>query len=382
MPVSLGENQGMPGKTPYEGVMPSRDGTRVRIYFSHGRRGERKQFSWTLELPPTPSGLAKASRIRETRKARVAAGLPPIEEDRANPTVAQVSEAWRRHLVHKNLKRRTINSYIASLNKYWLPHIADLRVREVRFGILRELDEARSWTNPKTRKNAISALSSLLQYAYHGDFIKENPAARFTTKLPEREAPEAYTPAERDVILKWIDENALRPTVAMYFTTAFYTGMRTGELFALHWSKWDGDGFFVDQSLDRGQIVTTKTNTQRYVPVVDSLKKRLTAFRAEQMKLGLHNGFVFLNQDNQPYKRPDKINRWFHKACKETKTRDLMGRHTPYPWRKTAATVLYDQGADPYVVGEILGHSVETARKHYKAHRSRETLRDAMKVMK
>jgi integrase len=372
----------MPRTTAYPGVRITKDGKRLEIYFSHGTRAERKQYAWTLELSPTASGLVEASKIRETRKARIAAGLPAIEPDAANPTVAQVAMSWRQHLVKKGLKRTTINSYIAAANNYWLPHIADLRMRDLRFGILRDLDEARHWTSPKTRKNAISALSSLLQFAYEGDFIAENPAARFNTKLPERTPPEAYTPAERDMILAWLDNNAPRPTIAMYFTTAFFTGMRTGELFALNWSKWDGHGFEVDQSLDRGEIVTTKTNTQRYVPVVDALKKKLTAFRAEQMKLGLHNGIVFLNKDNVPYKRPDKINRWFHKACAETGVRDLMGRHAPYPWRKTAATVLYDQGADPYMVGEILGHSVETARKHYKAHRSRETLRDAMRVMK
>ena len=371
----------MPQKSTYPGVRPSKCGKRIQIYFTTGTGGDRVNHSWTLDIPVTPGGLVKASRIREHRKARVKAGLPAIESAADNPLVSELSISWQAHLVRAGRKRRTINAYTSSLNKYWFPYIGDLHMRQLRFGLLREIDEQTKWPSAKTRKNAIGALSSLLQYAYSGDLLPENYARRFETSLPRRESPEAYSQAERDKILTWLEANA-RPTVFMYFYTAFWTGMRTGELFGLHWSKWDGEGFMVDQSLDRGKITTTKTNTHRYVPVVDNLKQKLTTYRQSLMIEGKHNGFVFLNQDGVPYKRPDKINVWFHKACTATEIRDLMGRHSPYPWRGSAETALYDAGMDPYVIAEIMGHSVETARKHYKAHRSKETLRETMKGLK
>ncbi len=99
------------------------------------------------------------------------------------------------------------------------------------------------------------------------------------------------------------------------------------------------------------------------------------------MQQGNHTGQVFKNQYGRMYTRSDKINPWFHRACRETGVIDLMGRNSPYPWRHTWVTEAYNADLDPWTVADIAGHSVQTARKHYRAHTKRSRLIDAVKKL-
>ena len=67
----------------------------------------------------------------------------------------------------------------------------------------------------------------------------------------------------------------------MYFRTAFGTGMRTGELLALHWSKYDGEGFEVDEAIVRHELKDTKTHRARYVPLPKALNTELKEFKTQ-----------------------------------------------------------------------------------------------------
>ena len=51
----------------------------------------------------------------------------------------------------------------------------------------------------------------------------------------------------------------------MFYLVAFYSGMRTGQLLALKWPKYDGESFLVDESRVRRQMKGTKTDKPRRV---------------------------------------------------------------------------------------------------------------------
>lgn len=372
----------MRSKSGYAGVRAHRSG-KILIEFEFGARENRERFSWTLDLPQTPRGFAEAFAIREARRERVKNGLPPIEPDRENPTVYEVAEEWKQHVIAEGrLSTRTVNGHIGALNRYWLPRLADIRVRDLRFATLRAIDDETKWNDPKTRANVVGAIRVLLRFAHESDYVDHNPAAKFNTRLhaDELAEPEAYSLQERDTILNWLKEHA-PATPAMYFTTGFATGLRTGELLALKWTDQDEFGFEIERAVSRGEIGSTKTRERRFVPVVPSLAKALLEYRRGQMERGRHTGFVFKTQYGDGYKRSDKLNPWFHKACEATQVRCLMGRHKPYPWRHTFISEAYDAGMDPWTCADIVGNSVETARKHYRARKQRDRLIEAMKAL-
>lgn len=291
-------------------------------------------------------------------------------------------------MAEKRLAPRSIQTNISHLNKYWLPGLAHRRVRRISFAELRAIDIVTQWPSNKTHRNALSALAVLLDFAFHGDLIDHNPARKFKLPKVERKQPQAYTLPQRDSIVNWLFENT-PTTPALFYATAFDTGMRSSELTALHWSRFEDHGFVVDRVIERlekrvanGELIwdvitkDTKTHEVRYVPLSDGIYRRLIEHRAEQMKTGRQSGWVFLNQYGRRFTRTDKLNPWFKKACEAVGAPVLQGRHQPNPWRHTYFTLAYDDGLNPNTVAEIRGHSPETANKHYRAHMSRETLRE------
>lgn len=372
----------MRSKSGYTGVYANKYGT-INIKFAVGKRDNPKYYQWTLDLPQTPTGYREAFATREQRRQRVLNGLPPLEEAFENPTVFHAAELWRAHVIAENrIAQRTIDGYIGHLNRYWLPRIADVQVRNLRFAVLRDIIDQCQFGRQKTRTNVITAIRVLLRFCHESDWIDHNPASKFDTRIKpdERSKPVAYTAEQRDEILKWLREHAPEK-VALYFTLAFATGLRTGEILALQWGDIDADGLEIERAVSRGEVKGTKTNETRFVPVVPSLRRVLLTYRRAEMQQGNHTGQVFKNQYGRMYTRSDKINPWFHRACRETGVIDLMGRHSPYPWRHTWVTEAYNADLDPWTVADIAGHSVQTARKHYRAHTKRSRLIDAVKKM-
>jgi integrase len=355
----------MDGRKSFPGVRATRSG-KVEIKFDV--RG--KTYWETLDLSPTPRNLAAASRIRAEKKARVKAGLPLHDEVQDNPPVTQVAQAYLDEC-RRTLTKSTCDSYRDILNIYWLPAIGEFPVGEIRYAHLRDVDAAIDWPSDKTRKNALIPLSGIFKYAWHGDLIDHNPVKFPSPKIPKKET-QAYTREERDELLKWLKANA--PAMPyMYFRTAFGTGMRTGELLALHWSKYDGEGFEVDEAIVRHELKDTKTHRARYVPLPKALNTELKEFKTRWEK-----GFVFLNQYGRPYARGDKLNVWFQKAIKETAVPQLGGRNNPYPWRHTFISIAVDEDVPVTLLADVTGHSVEMLLKVYRAKTRRADLMDQM----
>ena len=62
-----------------------------------------------------------------------------------------------------------------------------------------------------------------------------------------------------------------------YFLTAFYTGMRAGELLAIAWADVDGETLEVSKARVQGQITTTKTDEPRFVRIPTTVAKVIAA---------------------------------------------------------------------------------------------------------
>lgn len=360
----------------YTGVRPTPAG-KIEIYF----RANGKDYYETLDLSPTVRNLAAASRRREQLKARAKAGLPP-EETAANPRVATVAQRWLdacRDKTAPKLKTRTIEGYKQILNTYWLPTIADIQVSDLRYGHLRDRDNEIKWTSNKTRKNAHSPLRMLCEYIEGGTYSTHGRLYRFERVRPRKTDRGAYSEEERDMLLDWLKNNA-KDVVYMYYRVGFGTGMRSAEMIGLTWPKYDGQGFLVNESIQQGVITSTKTHTERYVPVGQSLRDELGEFKVRQTRRwgdGYARGYLFLNQYGRPYTRSDKLQPWFRQACKATGIRYLGGKHKPYPWRHTFVTLAIEnsldsgQPVDLVTLADTTGHSVDVMMRIYRQLRKR-----------
>ncbi len=152
------------------------------------------------------------------------------------------------------------------------------------------------------------------------------------------------------------------------FVTAFYTGMRRGEIFSLTWDKVDLGKKFI--RLEAGD---TKDKEPRLVPISSVLVPVLKA-----LPEALHDPRVF------PYKTEkaleQKLEGDIQRACKLAGIpygRKVRGGFTFHDLRHTFNTYMRKAGVPQSVIMQITGHSTEQMFRRYNTIDS-EDARDAL----
>ena len=138
-----------------------------------------------------------------------------------------------------------------------------------------------------------------------------------------------------------------------YFTTRFFTGMRTGECHGLKWKYVDFENrlILVRETFVLGEDEYTKTDSsQRDIhmePVVHDALRRQHAATAKLSE------YVFCNREGKPLD-----NKNFHDRVWYPLLRHLgLPRRRAYQMRHTAATLWLASGEAPEWIARQLGHS-------------------------
>ena len=136
---------------------------------------------------------------------------------------------------------------------------------------------------------------------------------------------------------------------------AAWTGLRTGELFALTWQDIDIKKklCLVNKSITRGKLKpTTKTYKER---TIELLPKAVEALVSQKKYSFLAGEQVFLQHDTKsPFTKDDQLRKrvWLH-ATKKSGVR----HRKPYQLRHTFASTLLSAGANPMWVASQMGHA-------------------------
>jgi len=182
------------------------------------------------------------------------------------------------------------------------------------------------------------------------------------------------------------------------YVVALATGMRQGELLALHWQDVDFDegAIYVRWNLRRRESVfrfkqpKTRKSRRRIAlaaPTIDALRAHRTRQIAERLKAGnvwqsgsqreQWNELVFCNEIGGPY-IPSS-------AVRSTFIRILRRGNLPmirfHDLRHTCATLALSARVNPKVVSEMLGHSTIAITLDIYSHVLPDMQQDAVAVM-
>lgn len=180
---------------------------------------------------------------------------------------------WLENYCMNNLKYNTIQTYKIIINKYLKKSIGKYKLSTITSVALNSYitDLVNKYNHSKTYyKNILKVIKGSFRDACNlYGFIKYNPA--LTLRLPKIEEElnnkrHYYTNEEIDKIIDRFKDNA---TFVASFLTSCYTGMRTGEVFALTWEDIDLENGIINirhnlydkpkDSLGRWYLGTTKT---------------------------------------------------------------------------------------------------------------------------
>lgn len=100
------------------------------------------------------------------------------------------------------------------------------------------------------RKNIYKEFRALLNFGVKFDWLRTNPLIKvenFKDAYETKETIAYYTSGE---FIKFIDAGSTQAksnfyewNYVVFFSIAFYTGLRKGEIYALKWSDLEGDRF-------------------------------------------------------------------------------------------------------------------------------------------
>jgi len=350
-------------------------------YDIHGKQVV-KSMTWKPPAGMTHKQMEKeAHRLAVLFDERCAAGATGDDSMKFEA----FAELWFKEYAEPTLKIRTVErlhqyearTYSAighiRLDKLTTRHLQDFISRLGQKGVNETTGGALS---PKTVRNYISFVSSVLDYAVKMGAIQDNPCSRVTLPAPEHTEKEVYTLEEAQYFLDSLEQAPLEYQV--FFTLAIFGGFRRGELLGLEWPDIDFDGQTVSirrtslYTKERGIFTdTTKTKgSQRTLKLPASVFTLLRRYRAEQAQQRLLLGDrwtagdrLFTNTDGG-LMHPNTPYGWLKSFCERTGQR-FLGIHA---FRHLSASLLIESGADVRTVSAMLGHSQTSTTLNIYAH--------------
>lgn len=243
---------------------------------------------------------------------------------------------WLENYCYINLKYHTIEGYSNIIKNHIKPNIGYFRLSQITRSTLQEFIN-KIYINKSFSKNFLNNIKKVIKgsftYAYETDSIKVNPAIGL--KLPKYDIPpkdpaHIFTNEEINLILDRFKNNHC---VYYAFLTAYCTGLRVAEVFALTWDDIDfyNKTISVNKNiLKKNQVGgtkqkhisgnsttvwyfgTCKTETSyRTIPIGDTLVNALKEYKQEQEEHRKNYGDTYMKHYKKkvinPYNNKQEI---------------------------------------------------------------------------
>ncbi len=257
------------------------------------------------------------------------------------------------------IKPQTAVYYMHMYSKHILPYFKHYRLDEIKPSDIRLWQTKLLITlKPRTVKNIRNLLGKILGDAVMDEIIEKN-AIRLV-KPPKHVKEKEITPFTMQEVKMLI--NTATGWTKSLIITAFFTGLRTGELFALKWDDIDFNAkkIVVRRTIRHGIISTTKTGKTRVIDLLDIVYE---ALKDKYKENGLRDEFIFTSRKGTPYVEASAVNTTYWKPLLK---RCGMAYKIMYNTRHTFATLMLLNGEDVLWVSKMLGHAdISTTMKYY-----------------
>ena len=248
-----------------------------------GRRTARGAVIWRAADGPKPGPDWLTPDEAAALLRSLLAGAPiQHQEPTVAPTFAEVCAEWLRHGEReRQLKPSTLIDYRSSTSARILPSLGSLRVDAIMPQDLeawRERLLTEGELSHRTINKLMMIVGGVLERARRRGLIAENPTRHLDKlKEPRYDDLDFYDPDEVWQLVR----AAASPSDAAMFLLLAFSGLRRGEALALTWRDVDFERELIRVRVNwsHGQLVTTKGDRVRSVPLVPQLAGQLRELR-------------------------------------------------------------------------------------------------------
>ena len=271
----------------------------------------------------------------------------PLFRDFANQWFEEAEVTWRRSY--------TITQR-GSLDKYLIPYFGEKAVGQITkadvLGFRASLAKvtARKSTSTLSNRRINSVMKPLRQILNEAADRLEFTSA-FRNIKPLKIKRSDVMPFSLDEVQRII--NTARPDYRNYFTTRFFTGMRTGEVHGLKWKYVDFERRLI---LVRESIVLNEEDELKTDGSLRDIQMNQLVFDALQKQYeasGKLSEYVFCGRSGKPIDNQNFLNRVWAPLLRHLG----LEHRRAYQMRHTAATLWLASGEAPEWIARQLGHT-------------------------
>jgi integrase len=334
-------------------VYKKRDGTPAR-----GKK-IRKQFTG-------PGALTAAKKWRAEATTAVNNGTLKAP---SRVTLREAADAWLKGAKAGEIRTRSgqpykpaaLRGYEQALRDRVLPDLGGAKLAAIRRADVQDLADrlVAEGHSPSTVRNALLPLRAIYRRAAgpRGD-VAVNPTTGLELPAVTGSRDRIASPTEAEELL-----TALPEADRALWATAFYAGLRRGELRGLKWEAVDlaAGEIRVEQGYDdkEGAIETKSQAGVRTVPIVGALRAYLVEHR---LRSGRATGYLFTGRDRGPF-TPSAVRRRADTAWRAANKKRLENKVAPltpiglHECRHTFASLLIAAGVNVKAISSYMGHS-------------------------
>ncbi|MCI4129585.1 MULTISPECIES: tyrosine-type recombinase/integrase [Bacillus] len=258
----------------------------------------------------------------------------------------------------------TINKHIRDyFEKADIKRITHNEIIEFRNHLIeKELDDGNKLSN-KSVNNLLATLKQIFETAVNEGVIQINPCSKVKRLPLKHKKMKFWRPEEFKKFISFIPDDQLLFTT--FYTTAYLTGLRCGEMLALQWEDIDQYVNELDirksATYIKGEFIVTEPKTKnsiRRISINQKLLGLLDHWKRHQKELfnllkipHSEKTYVFQYKDKPSSK--DIFSRKIKYFCKDTDLEPIR----LHDFRHSHAALLINQGEDYITIKERLGHA-------------------------
>lgn len=337
---------------------------RIRVFVGKDANG--KQIVKSTTFTPPDVSLKKADKLAYEYACEFERHCKGYSDLNENMKFSELAEWYFKNFAPVELKASTVYTYTGQYKNHIEPILGNMKIKDITTPKLTQIMQSYK-LNPSTIRKIYVIIQSIFKRGMEQGFLRENPCRNVI--LPKDKNNSKVMALSQDELrrfLKLLDEKPCDEDIKRIIRVLIYTGMRSGECFALRWEDIDFENMsiFIRHTLNDigGKHELTPPKTQNSIRTIGMSETVAKIFKeqkeyVETLKLALgenyaHPEMVFPSA-NGNYRDRGSVLTSLKRFTKGTEFEDL----TLHKLRHCNATILINMGVDLKVISDHLGHS-------------------------